>query len=117
MGKAFRTEKQVKILKLALEIYNDVEKREETSFFFGKNTGMCSCINAAIKEICGVDIPYDQIKEYIPRFNFDSLYSKGLAGIIPQMKETRTKCGFWWDNENYTIRPIVFQYLIDSYKK
>ena len=114
--KALRTKKQVEILTLALAIYNDVERRSDISIF-GKNTGLCICVKYAVKEITKLDVKFDVLHVLIPRFNFNTLKAKGLAGILPKMRIGANSDGFWWNEYDWSIRPIVLQYLIDSYKK
>jgi hypothetical protein len=116
--KALPIKKQIEVLKLALEIYNDVERRIEASPCCRENAGICVCICEALKQkVTGEYISYHQLYEYIPCFNFYDIKMLSCGGLIPPMCSNAVEGGFWWNNYDWTIRPIVLQYLIDSYNK
>lgn len=100
--KALTIEEQIDILTLAKKHYLKNICHE----------GMCYSIYYILDNE-DIDTDNFDIDDYIPSFNRDSLIVAGNMGLIPEV----TGYIYWWDRDDTTIRPKVFDYLIEELEK
>lgn len=96
-------QKQIDILKSAKEYYMD-----------HSYNGMCYAINECLPDELKSIHDYDHLHKCIPSFKNNSLTIAGKKGLIPELRPL----GFyWWPPRDITIRPKVFDYLIENLEK
>lgn len=93
---------QIEVLKLAKDMYIECG-----------DTGMCYVINQCLPDELKMTDTYNHLVNCIPSFNIDSLKVAGKNGEIPMPERN----GYWWSFRDKTIRPKVFDYLIEELEK
>lgn len=96
--------------KLTIQEQIDVLKRGKEIYMSGSYYGMCLCISDAIFEKCNNDIDIDNIFKYIPTFNMFHIFKMAKGTEL----EPKVLAIFWWDMRDRTIRPQIFDMLINE---
>lgn len=107
--KPLTVKQQIKVLRSAKALY---VKRSKSDIDINC---MCYCIANVIEKQRNIfNIWCIEIPEFIPIFNADNVEAAGIKGLIPLIEKNE---GYWWDVENKTIRPLVFDWLISELEK
>lgn len=91
-------QKQIEVLKEAKQYYISKQCK-----------GMCDSITSILQKIENKYMPYENIVRYIPTFNFEHILelTKGTE-LEPKLFI------YWWNKEDRTIRPKIFDILINE---